>query len=75
METNPLQRYISTELKKAVDSVQVKTGMTKEGNTYYYISLKLINGYEKKLFVNDAERFAFISAFESLPTIRSLDED
>lgn len=61
-----MQNYINEELKKSIESFQVKQGTSKEGNIYYYLSLVLNNGYEKKLFIQSAEEFAFCNAFQLL---------
>lgn len=72
MNDNPLSKYIGRTFK-VVDEVSVKSGTTKEGTTYYYVELHFINGFTKRLFPNDAERFALISAFDSEQTIQQMD--
>lgn len=69
---NPLAKYIGRTFK-IVDGVSVKSGQSKEGTPYCYVELHFINGFTKRLYPNDAERFALISAFESEQTIQQLD--
>lgn len=64
MNENPLQQYIG-KTYDIVDSVEVKQGTSKDGAPYCYVELHFINGFTKRLYPNDAERFAIISAFEA----------
>ena len=62
---NPLQQYIGKQYD-IVDYVSVNQGTSKDGAPYCYVELHFINGFTKRLYPNDAERFALISAFDSL---------
>ena len=72
MNDNPLSKYIGRTFK-VIDEVSVKNGVSKDGSPYVYIVLHFINGFEKRIYPNDAERFAIISAFESEHLIDTLD--
>lgn len=66
---NDLQKYLNRELKGAIRSVTVGQGKAKDsGNTYYYIQLSFVNGYDKRIFLNSEESFAWCNAFEQLET-------
>lgn len=66
---NTLQKYLGKELKGAISSIQVAQGTAKEtGNIYYAIDITFINGYKKRMFVSNAEQFAWVNAFDQLDT-------
>lgn len=65
---NDLAQYQNKELKNAISSVQVVSGLSKEGNTYYCIELHFINNYTKRLFLRNDEMFAWCNAFSLLET-------
>lgn len=68
-----LQQYLDQELKGAIRSVRVQQGKAKDsGNIYYYVQLIFINGYEKRIFLNNDESFAWINAFQQLESERQL---
>lgn len=39
----------------SVQDIKIKTGVSKTGNNYRYLSIMLVNGYELKLFPHPAE--------------------
>lgn len=62
-----MEEYLQKNYKDCVESITLCTGIAKtSGNQYYYINLKLINGYEKRIFVNNEQMFAFKNAFDLL---------
>lgn len=72
---NQLNKYIGQELKESIESLQVKTGVTKDGSSYNYISLKLKNGYETRIFAKQGEQFAYSNAFELLTASRQIENN
>ena len=72
---NQLQKYFGrTDLKKAIASLDVIQGKAKDsGNIYYAIELKFINGYTKRFFPMDAEKFAITNAFDLVPVQEQVD--
>lgn len=73
MEQNQLVKYLGQDYVKAIRSIQVKQGTTKEGSIYYYLSLLFINGYEYRMFLKSDQQFAVSNAFELLNTQKSVD--
>lgn len=66
---NTLQKYLGKELKDAIASVQIVQGTAKDsGNIYYAVKMTFINGYEKRLFLQSAEQFAWTNAFDLVET-------
>lgn len=66
---NSLAKYLGRDLKGIIGQVNVIQGTAKDsGNTYYAIELSFINGYKKRLFLRDEERFAWTNAIEQLDT-------
>lgn len=64
-----LAKYMNKELKGAIAHVGVVQGTAKDsGNIYYAVELEFINGYKKRLFLQQAEQFAWTNAFEQLET-------
>lgn len=60
-----MDKYLNKDYKKAIESFTVCQGIAKDsGNPYFYINLQLVNGYEKRLFLNDDSKFAFANAFD-----------
>ena len=72
MNENPLSKYIGRSFD-VVDKVEVKQGTSKDGAPYCYVQLHFINGYTKRLYPDDAERFAIISAFDFSQTSNQID--
>lgn len=73
---NPLQKYHNRDLRGAIQGMTVRQGTAKDsGNPYYYISITFVNGYEKRLFLNSDETFAWCNAFEQLSTVNQMDAD
>ena len=68
-----MQKYVGREMKPAIESFQVKSAVSKDGQNYNYISLRLINGFEKRIFLQNAEEFAFLNSFELLATRAQVD--
>lgn len=73
MDSNSLQNYTGRDLKKALNSLTVTQGKTKDGNIYYSVDFVLINGYRYRVFLKEAERFAFINAFDQIDTEKQLE--
>ena len=66
---NPLSKYVNRELKDIISTVTVVQGVAKDsGQPYYAIQLSFINGYSKRLFLKDDERFAWVNAMELIET-------
>lgn len=62
-----LEKYKDMEIKDIISSVAVREGKAKDsGNTYYYLEINLINGYQTRMFVNSDAMFAWLNALESL---------
>lgn len=59
-------KYYNRDFKAALASVELKTGTSKEGNPYTYLNLVFINGYSKRLFLNDEALFALRNAIDTL---------
>lgn len=64
-----MQKYLGKELKGAISSLQVVQGTAREsGKPYYAIDITFINGYQKRMFISNAEQFAWTNAFDQLET-------
>lgn len=62
-----LQQYKDEEIMDIISSVKIKEGKSKDsGNIYYYVNITFVNGYEKRLFLNNDERFAWLDAISSV---------
>lgn len=72
MDTNSLAPYVGRDLKKAVASLTVKSGKTKDGNDYYSLDLGFINNYHYRIFLKEAERFAVIDAINQIDVEKQL---
>lgn len=71
---NGLATYMGRNLKDAISNVEVCQGTAKEsGNIYYYVQITFINGYPKRLYLQSAEAFAFVNAFDMLKTKSDID--
>ena len=70
-----MDKYINQEMKNVIQSVQFKKGKTKEGTEYTYLNLTLINGYNHRIFLRDAEQFAFFNAFDVLNVSKQMGLD
>lgn len=72
---NQLQKYFGRDdLKKSIASLEVIQGKAKDsGNIYYALDIKFINGFSKRLFPQDAEKFAITNAFELIPVQEQVD--
>lgn len=68
-----MEKYINRELKDSIESLQVRQGTSKEGTSYYYISLVLNNNFEKRIYAQSAEQFAFCNAFDLMDTQKQVD--
>lgn len=73
MENNPLSQYLGRNLIKALSSLEVTQGKTKDGNIYYSLDFVFSNGYRYRVFLKDAERFAVINAIELSDTQNQID--
>lgn len=72
---NQLNKYIGQELKESIESLQVKTGVSKGGLSYEYIALKLKNGYETRIYAKQGEAYAFSNAFDLLTASRQIENN
>lgn len=73
---NALAKYYGREeyATKIVKACRVVQGTARDsGNTYYAIEIEFINGFKKRLFPNDAERFALVNAFDMVDTAKQVD--
>lgn len=70
-----MEQYINKELKDCISSMQFKKGKTKEGNEYTYLNIILINGYNHRIYLRDAEQFAFFNAIDSHMTTKQMSLD
>lgn len=71
-----MDKYINTNQKKAIESLTVCQGIAKEtGNPYYYLSLKFINGYEKRIFLNDDSKFAVLNALDTVQVTEVMSDE
>lgn len=69
-------RYMNRNLKDTIVKLEVIQGTAKDsGNVYYALEFTLINGYTKRLFLQNAEQFAFINAFQQLDTQKQIDNN
>lgn len=70
-----MEKYLNQEFKGCIESLKVNQGVSRDGNVYYYISLILNNGFEKRIFVSSGEQFAFSNSFESVITTKVLNKE
>lgn len=70
-----MEDFLDKELKSSIKSFKVKTGISKNNTPYTFLSLVLINGYEHKIFIQAAEKFAFTNAFELISTQQQIDSN
>lgn len=60
-----MDEYLNKNYKKALAELSIFKGAAKEtGNPYYMLVLKFNNGYERRLFLNDDQKFALQNAFD-----------
>lgn len=71
-----MDKYLNNNIKNAIESLTVCQGTAKEsGNPYWYLSLKFINGYEKRIFLNDDSKFAVLNAIETIQVSEIMNEN
>lgn len=62
-----MENYIDINIKNTIDSLTVCQGVAKAtGNPYFYLDLVFINGYSKRIFLNDDSKFAIQHAIDSV---------
>lgn len=61
-----MDKYFNLEFKDAISSCQVKQGTSKEGSPYSYIEIQFINGYSKRIFMNDEMKFAIFNSIDAM---------
>lgn len=62
-----MENYLNKNFNNAIKSFTVEQGVSKDSQTvYYYLILEFINGFQKRFYMNDAERFAIQNAFDVL---------
>lgn len=70
---NSLAKFMNQDLKGIISKISVVQGTAKDsGNIYFAIELEFINGYKKRLFLPDAEKFAWVNAIELLDTQKQI---
>lgn len=75
---NTLAKYFNKEdyATKVVKACRVVQGTARDsGNTYYALEIEFINGFTKRIFPNDAERFAVTNAFDMIDTQKTIDNN
>lgn len=75
---NELAKYLNQEdlFQKVVKACRVVQGTARDsGNVYYCLEIEFVNGFKKRLFPNDAEKFALASAYEYLQTSKQVSLD
>ena len=72
MEQNQLQNYIGRDIKNIISQMEVVSRTSKEGNPYLAIQITFVNGFQKILFIQSAETFAWVNALEYLQTSNSI---
>lgn len=75
---NALAKYYQREelAQKVVKSCRIVQGTARDsGNVYYAIEIEFVNGYKKRLFPQEAERFAIVNAFELVETTKQVDSN
>ena len=73
---NGLAAYMGRNLKDSIANVEVCQGTAKDsGNIYHYVQITFINGYQKRMYLQSAEAFAFTNAFDMIQTNSELDSN
>ena len=73
---NELSKYYGHDesAQKVVKACRVVQGTARDsGNTYFALELEFVNGYKKRIFPNDAERFAISNAFDLVEMQKQVD--
>lgn len=71
---NGLAAYMGRNLKDAISNVEVCQGTAKDsGNIYYYVQISFVNGFQKRLYLQSAEAFAFTNAFDMVKIKSDID--
>lgn len=60
-----LQPFLGQDIKDTIKSLSVKSGTSKEGNTYDYLELELNNGFCQRLYINSSNEFGFLNALQN----------
>ena len=64
-----MDKYLDKESKDMIDSVKLKQGVAKDsGNTYYYLDVHFINGYNTRILAFGDKQFAIQNALDQLET-------
>lgn len=63
---NPLQKYVGRNVLPYLTDCTFNSGKTKDGGTYYYITVKFKNGFEKRLFLNSSDVFGIKDAMNTV---------
>ncbi len=61
-----MNEYINKDFKKALSSLVLNEGTSKEGSKYLYLELEFTNGYKKRVFINSEAEFAVRNAYDTL---------
>lgn len=60
--------------RKAVKDFRVVQGTAKDsGNVYYCVEIEFVNGFSKRMFLQNAEKFALSNAFEMVETTQQVE--
>lgn len=73
---NDLSKYYGRDdlAKKVITSCNIVQGTARDsGNTYYAIEIQFMNGFRKRIFPNEGERFAILNAFDIVSTEKQVD--
>lgn len=60
-----LSSYVGQDFKNIIKSFVIKSGTSKEGNTYEYLDLELTNGFSQRLYINQSNEFGLLNALQS----------
>lgn len=67
-------KYLNKNITKVISSLELKSGKSKEGSDYLYLDLAFINGYSKRIFLNNESMFAIRNAIDNLAQKSGNDE-
>ena len=62
--------------KRVIESCNIIQGTARDsGSVYYAIEIEFVNGYKKRIFPNEAERFAILNAYDFALTSNQIDNN
>lgn len=62
IEYNYFKELVNKNITPYLQGSKFCEGKTKDGSTYYYISIMFKNGFEKRLFLNNSDIFGIKDA-------------